>query len=240
MPGLRREEVAIRAGISIEYYTRLEQGRERNPSGAVCDALADALTLDRYEAGHLHALASPRKSNVDVRSPRPEVPEGCRVLVRTLGTPAIIQTRYTDVLVSNPMAEALSPALHRGVNRIRSLFIDPSERAMHLDWNRATANCVAQLRFAVGGELTMSPARELIADLLQRSATFRGLWSRHEVNHAPLSPIRLRHPTLGRLKLFREKLILAGTDDLAMVVFHAEPSSHSWSALQRLAQHSAI
>ncbi|MET0899043.1 MAG: helix-turn-helix transcriptional regulator [Mycobacterium sp.] len=234
VPGLRREEVATRAGISIEYYIRLEQGRERNPSRIVCDALATALTLDRYETGHLHELAGPRKPIVDHRSPSPEISEGSRVLVETLGMPAIIQTRYTDVLVSNPMAEALSPALHRGVNRIRSLFIDPSERAMHLDWNRATANCVAQLRFAVGGDLTVSPARELIDDLLQHSDTFRGLWSRHEVNHAPISPIRLLHPTLGRLKLFREKLLLVGTDDLAMVVFHAEPFSRSWSALQRL------
>jgi len=234
VPGLRREEVATRAGISNEYYVRLEQGRERNPSRTVCDALAAALVLNRYETGHLHELAGPRKPGLDDRPPLPEVADGTRMLVQTLGTPAIIQTRYTDVVMANPMAEALSPALRSGVNRIRALFTDPAERQMHLDWNRATANCVAQLRFAIGGDLALSPVRELIAELLQRSATFRGLWSRHEVDHAPISPIRLLHPSLGRLTLFREKLLVAGADDLEMVVFHADPSSRSWWALQRL------
>jgi transcriptional regulator with XRE-family HTH domain len=235
VPGLRREEVATRAGISNEYYVRLEQGRERKPSKAVCDALASALQLDRYETGHLHELADPRRTGGQTNSVTREIPQGSRILVETLGVPAIIQTRYTDVLACNSMAAALSPALRCGVNRIRALFTDPDERRLHLDWARTTANCVAQLRFAVGGDPAASPARELITDLHRSSEAFRSLWARQEVNHAPVSPIRLAHPVAGRLVLFREKLLLAGTDDLEMVVFHADPSSKSWKALQRLA-----
>jgi transcriptional regulator with XRE-family HTH domain len=232
--GLRREEVAMRAGISVEYYIRLEQGRERKPSAMVCDALARALVLDRDETRHLRELADPRKASLEDHDANPCVPEGTRVLLGTLHVPAIIENKFTDVLVSNTLAQALSPNLSEGVNRIRAVFTDPSEMELHADWERLTANCVAQLRFAVGGSLGASAARGLISDLMQSSDRFRQLWSRHDVDPAPLSPIRLRHPRVGDLELFREKLLVAGTNELAMVVFHAQPDSRSSRALDQL------
>jgi len=234
VPGLRREEVAMRAGISVEYYIRLEQGRERSPSLAVCEALASALVLGRYETSHLYELAEPRKSCPDERLGRPRVPEASRVLLDTLETPALIQNRYADVVATNPAGEALSPNIRVGVNRIRALFTDPAERALHLDWDRVTENAVAQLRLAVGGSVGRSPARELITELLHTSTRFRNLWSHHEVAHAPVSPVRLQHPAVGRLVLFGQQLLIAGTDDLSMVVYHADPAASSWSGLQRL------
>ena len=232
--GLRREEVAMRAGISVEYYIRLEQGRERRPSAMVCDALARALVLDRDETRHLRELADPRKASLEDHDANPCVPEGARFLLGTLHVPAIIENKFTDVLVSNTLAQALSPNLSEGVNRIRAVFTDPCERELHADWERLTANCVAQLRFAVGGSPGASAARGLISDLMQSSDRFRQLWSRHDVDPAPLSPIRLRHPRVGDLELFREKLLVAGTNELAMVVFHAQPDSRSSLALDQL------
>jgi transcriptional regulator with XRE-family HTH domain len=234
VPGLRREEVAVRAGISVEYYIRLEQGRERSPSVTVCDGLARALSLDRDETRHLFELVGLRRSSNDKSVTGSCLRVGSRLLLETLGTPAIIQNKYTDVVASNALAEALSPNLSTGVNRIRALFMDPRERLLHLDWDRAAANCVAQLRLAIGRDLAASPARELISELLKSSGRFRQLWSRHEVEPAPVSPVRLRHPEVGVLELFREKLVIAGTDELSMVVFHAHPDSMSWCALERL------
>jgi hypothetical protein len=97
-----------------------------------------------------------------------------------------------------------------------------------------TENAVAQLRLAVGGSVGRSPARELITELLHTSTRFRNLWSHHEVAHAPVSPVRLQHPAVGRLVLFGQQLLIAGTDDLSMVVYHADPAASSWSGLQRL------
>lgn len=239
VPGLRREEVAMRAGISVEYYIRLEQGRERSPSLAVCEALAGALSLGRYETRHLYELAEPRKSCRDEHLSRPRVPEASRVLLDTLEMPAFIQNRYADVIATNPAGEALSPSIRVGVNRIRALFTDPAVRALHLEWDSVTENAVAQLRLAVGGGMARSPARELITELLRSSPRFRCLWSDHQVAHAPVSPVRLKHPAVGLLVLFRQQFLIAGTDDLSMVVYHAHPASSSWSALQRLVGQSA-
>lgn len=224
----------MRAGISVEYYIRLEQGRERSPSLAVCEALAGALELGRYEIRHLYELAAPRKSCVDERLSQPHVPEASRVLLDTLEAPAFIQNRYADVLTTNPAGEALSPSIRVGVNRVRALFMDPAVRALHIEWDRVTENAVAQLRLAVGGGVARSPARELITELLHTSPRFRCLWSNHEVAHAPVSPVRLQHPSAGRLVLFWQQFLIAGTDDLSIVVYHADPASSSWSGLQRL------
>lgn len=234
VPGLRREEVAMRAGISVEYYIRLEQGRERSPSLAVCEALAGALELGRYETRHLYELAEPRKSCVDERLSQPHIPEASRVFLDTLETPAFIQNRYADVLATNPAGEALSPSIRVGVNRVRALFMDPAVKALHVEWDRVTENAVAQLRLAVGGGVAKSPARELITELLQASPRFGCLWSDQEVAHAPVSPVRLQHPSVGRLVLFGQQFLIAGTDDLSIVVYHADPASSSWSGLQRL------
>ncbi|WP_199256146.1 helix-turn-helix transcriptional regulator [Mycolicibacterium mengxianglii] len=234
VPGLRREEVAVRAGISVEYYIRLEQGRERSPSVTVCDGLARALSLDRDETSHLYQLAGLQRSCSDPSPFGSRVPAGSQILIETLGLPAIIQNRYTDVLASNALARALSPNLSPGVNIIRALFLDPRERQLVVDWDRAAANCVAQLRLSIGSDLTASPARDLTSELMKSSVAFRQLWSQHDVEPAPVSPVRFRHPDVGQMEVFREKLVIAGASDLSMMVFHTRPNTPSWSALERL------
>lgn len=233
VPGLRREEVAARANISVEYYSRLEQGRVRTPSPAVCEALARALGLDPLETRHLLELAHPRRSRTDEGS---GVPASSRLLIESLAVPAIIQNRYTDVLAANWLAPRLSPTLRAGENRIRAVFTDPHSRSLFTDWDRIAANCVAQLRLSIGGDVASERPRRLISELMNDSERFRQLWTRAEVDPAPMSPIRLCHPELGPLELFAEKLHIAGAQDLAMVVFHAAPGTPSWAALERLTE----
>jgi transcriptional regulator with XRE-family HTH domain len=233
--GLRREEVSLLAGISVEYYIRLEQGRERNPSAAVLDSLAVALCMDNDEFEHLYDLARPKPQCADTVACT-AVPEGTVRLLAATPHPAVVQNKYMDVLAANGIAEALSPNMRAGVNRLRAVFLDPREREWQRDWEQATANSVAQLRSAIGGDIRSSPAEALVAELTAKSPEFRDLWSRNDVERRPLSPIRLRHPRLSDLELYREKLFVAGTDGLVLVVYHAAPNSPSEAALSTLAR----
>jgi transcriptional regulator with XRE-family HTH domain len=155
-PGLRREEVAMLAGISTDYYLRLEQGRDRTPSVQVVEAITRVLGLDPDEAAYLHALARPRLRQPS--RPRAEkVPPGTLRLLASLPLPAFVQDRYLNVLAANPLAQALSPNMRPGVNRLLAAFLDPAEKELHLDWEQATAAAVGQLRASVGAE-TDNPA----------------------------------------------------------------------------------
>lgn len=127
-PGLRREEVALLAGISSDYYLRLEQGRDRNPSVQVLEALARVLQLDEATTDHLIALGTPQPRHR--RHPRKDVvPAGVAQLVAVLELPAFVEGRYFDVLAANPLVTALSPRIRVGGNRLRDVFLDPAERA---------------------------------------------------------------------------------------------------------------
>lgn len=232
VPGLRRDEVAARAGISIEYYSRLEQGRVTNPSLVVCEALARALAFDHSEMRHLLELVNP--SRCCFGEGDPTVPDGVRILVNSLSVPAVVQNRYTDVMWTNHPAQQLFPNLHVGVNRIRAISTDPHDRAMFVDWDRAAANSVAQFRLAIGGDVTAERSAQLISELSAESEQFRQLWSRVEVDDASMSPVRLHHPDVGLLELFTEKLHIAAACGLTLVVYHAPPGTTSWSALHRL------
>jgi transcriptional regulator with XRE-family HTH domain len=145
VPGLRREEVAMLAGISAEYYVRLEQGRDRSPSAQVIDAIAGVLQLDAEGAAYLMALAAPRTHR---RSARREarVPPGLELLLNTVNVPALVFDKYGDVLAANALARELSPDMVPGVNRLRMLFTDPGAERYHPDWERYTASAVAHLR----------------------------------------------------------------------------------------------
>lgn len=233
--GLRREEVALLAGISVEYYVRLEQGRERTPSVAVVDALADAFDLDADQTRHLHDLARPRSRRIDLFCDG-TAPGGSVQLLTSLSVPAVIQNKYMDVLRANRAAEAVFPNMRPGVNRFRSAFLDPRERELWRDWEQAAASAVAQLRSAIGGDVGTSPASALIAELTERSEDFRQLWSRQDVQRKALSPVRLRHPVVGDLELHREKLIVAGTEGVALLVYHASPGTISADRLAALTE----
>ncbi|WP_305783939.1 helix-turn-helix domain-containing protein [Symbioplanes lichenis] len=232
--GLRREEVALLAGISAEYYLRLEQGRDRNPSAQVLEAVARVLRLDAEAAAYLQELGRPKPRR---RLPRSvdEVPDGLRMLVGTVNVPAFVVNRYRDVLAANGLAVALSPLMAPGTNRLRVLFTDPAAREYHPDWEENTASVVAQLRAETGTETGDPRLAQLIGDLSARSDRFRQLWARHDVRRGGSGSGIIRHPRVGDLSLRREKLAVLGADGLQLVMYHAEPGSPSAAALARLA-----
>ena len=232
-PGLRREEVAMLAGISTDYYLRLEQGRDRTPSVQVTEAIGRVLHLDADETAYLHTLARPRPKRA--RSQRAEkVPPGTLRLLSALPMPAFIQDRYLNVLAANPMAQALSPNMRPGVNRLLAAFLDPAEIDLHQDWERSTASAVAQLRAATGADADDPRMAALVGELSMKSVRFRRLWARQDVVRGAGGPARLHHPEVGDLELHREKLIVAGTEDQLLVIYHADPGTASAQALALL------
>lgn len=233
VPGLRREEVAMLAGISADYYLRLERGRDRNPSPQVIAALARVLRLDDDHVAHLRTLVD------DAPPPRrrplaPEPPAGTLTLLRSLQHPAFVETRYFDVVAANDAARALSPRLDVGRNQLRDLFLDPETQALFPDWADYSECLVANLRLAAAGDLEDPPLVALVEDLTRSSALFRQLWARHEVRGQWGSPVRLAHPAVGELTVNRERLGVDGAHDLLLVVLHAEPGSPDAERLSRV------
>ncbi|MET7377059.1 helix-turn-helix domain-containing protein [Micromonospora arida] len=235
VPGLRREEVAMLAGVSADYYLRLERGRDRNPSVQVLESIARVLQLDDEHVTYLLKLVAdtPRKRR---RRPRKEtVPAGALKLLGSLVQPAFIEGRYFDILASNSLATALSPGLVEGGNQLRDLFLNPAEQALHPDWEDITECFVANLRQAVGTDIDDPRFIELTGELSLASARFRQLWARHEVRGQRGTPIRLDHPQVGEIILNRERLSIAGADGLMLVVFHPDAGSSNAEKLSLLA-----
>ncbi|HTU77071.1 MAG TPA: helix-turn-helix transcriptional regulator [Trebonia sp.] len=232
-PGLRREEVAMLAGISTDYYLRLEQGRDRTPSLQVVESISRVLQLDPDEAAYLHTLARPRPRRAS--RPRAEkVPLGTLRLLGSLPMPAFVQDRYLNVLAANSMARALSPSMRPGVNRLLAAFLDPGEKDLHGDWEQSTAAAVGQLRAAMGTEADDPRMASLVGELSLKSDRFRRLWARQDVVRQAGGPARIRHPEVGDLELHREKLIVAGTEGQVLVIYHADPGSASARGLALL------
>lgn len=228
--GLRREEVATLAGISSDYYLRLEQGRDRHPSAQVLESLARVLQLDETATEYLVSLSRPR-TRATSRPRRERVQVGVAQLLEVIGLPAFVEGRYFDVLAANAMARALSPALRAGENRLRSVFLDPAERELYLDWERALATMVAGFRASVGTATDDPRGVQLVGELSMASEHFRRLWARHDVKIREGAPARLRHPEVGELTLRREKLEISGSDGQLLVIYHAEPGTESAQAL---------
>ncbi|GGP76461.1 helix-turn-helix domain-containing protein [Saccharothrix coeruleofusca] len=234
VPGLRREEVAMLAGISADYYLRLEQGRDRKPSVQVLESIARALRLDEEMTAYLISLAvdKPRRRRRPIRE---TVPPGMAKLVPTLQLPAFVEGRYLDVLAANPLATALSPRLAVGGNRLRDVFLDPAERALFPDWEVATAGLVAGFRQSVGTDIDDPRFIELVGELSLASPRFRELWARHDVGPRQGAVMRFDHPQVGRLVLHREKLLVTGTEGMMLVVYHADTGSEDAEKLALLA-----
>ncbi|WFG42185.1 helix-turn-helix domain-containing protein [Pseudonocardia alni] len=221
-PGLRREEVATLAGISVDYYVRLEKGRDTNPSAQVLTALARVLQLDAAATAHLHGLVRPGEPD----TPGPageEVPEGSRLLLDAVGLPAFVESRAFDVLAANAAAGALSPAIRPGANRLRSMFLDDAERALHPDWDRDAATMVAEFRASLGPDLTTPAVAALVEELSAASATFREVWRRHDVDLLTGAVVRWEHPRAGALALRRVNYPVPGTRGQVLVVYFAAP-----------------
>jgi transcriptional regulator with XRE-family HTH domain len=232
-PGLRREEVATLAGISADYYLRLEQGRDRNPSPQVLEALARVFGLDATATQYLLSLSTARRTGT--RRPRREVvPTGIRQLLDVLELPAFVESRLFDVLAANRLATALSPRIRPGENRLRSMFLDEDEQDLHPDWERAVGGMVAAFRISLGTDVDDPRLAQLVGELSLASELFRQLWARHDVKPLAGGAMRMRHPQVGMLELRREKLPIGDSDGQLLVIYHAEPGSESARSLALL------
>jgi transcriptional regulator with XRE-family HTH domain len=240
VPGLRREEVAFLAGVSSDYYVRLEQGRDRHPSDEVLLAIARALQLDDDAVTYLLRLARP-DSRRRKHARRPEkVSDSIRTLIEGWPlTPAYVHGRYMDILVANCLATALSPFLVPGRNAILDAFAEQEARELHQDWDEMTARIVPYLRSVAGPEVDDPRLVELVGELSLRSERFRVLWARQDVKHKPTGTSLLEHPQVGQLELIYEKLLIPGTDMQTLITYHAEPGSESEERLRLLATISA-
>lgn len=237
VPGLKRGEVAMLAGISAEYYTRLEQGHDKHPSEQVLTAIARALGLDEPSTAHLLRLAAPTPQAR--RSPRrPErVPATVRRLLDVLPLrPAYVQGRYMDVLAANQLMTALSPMYAPGANILRAAFLDHAVDQLFADPEDRLARAVSGFRALAGPDASDPHLAELVGELSVKSAEFRRLWSRHDVRPQTGGGLhRMHHPVAGDLELHYDKFLLAGADRQMLVIYQAEPGSGSEEALASLA-----
>lgn len=231
-PGLRREEVATLAGISADYYLRLEQGRDRNPSAQVLEAVARVFGLDETATAYLLGLAG---TTTAVRPRRPArrevVPPGVLMLLDALDMPAFVENRRFDVLAANTMATALSPSIVPGANRMRTMFLDGVEAERYEGFVEHSWGMVAAFRTSIGTDADDPETIRLVGELSMGSDAFRRAWARHEVQALQGSAMRYTHPEVGLLELRREKLAVPEAPGQLLVVHHAERGSPSARAL---------
>lgn len=232
VPGLRREEVAILAGISAEYYLRLEQGRDRNPSAQVLRSLARVLQLE--DDSHLLSLASDRPSPRRRPGRRESAPPSTARLIDLLPLPAFIEGRHLDVLASNALARALSRCLVPGRNRLRDVFTDPDEQALFSDWERAAEALLAGFRRTIGSDVDDDRVVDLVGELSLTSPDFRTMWARHDIGPRSGAALSLDHPDVGTLDLDREKLLISDTDGIMLVIYHPRPDTQAAEKLALL------
>jgi transcriptional regulator with XRE-family HTH domain len=239
VPGLRREEVALLAGVSTDYYTRLEQGRRINPSTSVLDAIARALELDTTGRAHLGRLVGAPSLRRKVHRPVQRVRPGLYQLLDTLdNTPAMILGRRTDVLAANHAARALfadfDAMLPRERNYARWMFTTEQARNLFLDWEVQARSAVENLRLDIGRDPNDPAAEELVAELSGRSDEFRTWWSEHRVFQRTYGTKRLRHTVVGELSVDFETFSMPGDADQALFVYTTEAGTPSRDALNLL------
>lgn len=220
------------AGISAEYYLRLEQGRDRHPSVQVLQSIARVLQID--DDTHLLGLASDKPRPARRQSRRETLAPSTLRLVSVLPFPTFVEGRYLDVLAANPLATALSPRLHLGGNRLRDLFCDPAEQALFGDWERAAEALVAGFRQSVGTATDDARFVNLVGELSIASPLFRRLWARHDVGPRRGASLTIDHPQVGAIRLDREKLGITGADGAMLVIYHPEPGTDSAEKLALL------
>ncbi|GAA5037059.1 transcriptional regulator with XRE-family HTH domain [Thermocatellispora tengchongensis] len=233
-PGLRREEVAMLAGVSTDYYIRLEQGRERNPSERVLNALARVLDLGPEATRHLYELAHPML-RPHRRAPRPRVTRQLRRLIDAWpDTPALLCDRLTTILAANPLATALYDGFRHRDNLLRMIFLEPVAREFYPEWEKSARAKVAHLRAVAGADLDDPAVTALVGELSVKSADFRRLWARHDVSSNAGDTKRMRHPEVGDLTLTCEMFTVASSPGLQLITLLAEPGSLSEQALRLL------
>ncbi|MYW04741.1 helix-turn-helix transcriptional regulator [Streptomyces sp. SID3343] len=250
VPGLRREEVAMLAGISAPYYTRLEQGQSRNASPEILDAIAGALRLDDSERAHLHELARvPKRGKPAARLRAEHVTEATRALLAAMeGTPAIVIGRRSDVLAWNRQGHALfaghldlespnDPGLRP--NMARLVFLDAHTRDLYTDWPAKAKAVVGNLRLTAGRHPQDPLLAALIGELTMRSPEFATMWANHRIRQCDVAEYEMRHPLVGTLTAAQQTLQSPQGDGPVLVVATAAPGSPSATALTLLAHATA-
>jgi transcriptional regulator with XRE-family HTH domain len=240
-PGLRREELAALAGVSVDYYIRLERGRETNPSPAVVDALGRALRLrgDGYERLHeLAEMASGRPSELPACSDHTVRDSVLRMLESVRPLPAYVVSRYNRVLAANPPGRRLMPGLwdwpedQRNVTRY--LFLHPVGRTLYEPWEETVALSVAHLRAVAGADPDDPELTALVGELMLKSEKFAQLWERYDVCERGGGQKCFQHPKAGPMTLTYEVMRLARTGGQRMVVYQAAPGTPDETAMLRL------
>ncbi|GAB2489831.1 helix-turn-helix domain-containing protein [Nocardiopsis aegyptia] len=239
VPGLRREELAQVAGVSVAYYTRLEQGHGRNVSAEVLDAIARALRLTDAEHAHLTHLAKPKRHRRRTPARSQRVRPALRQLIDSLeGVPAYVLGRRSDILAWNRMAASLFgdwsrlPARER--NWARMVFLTPESRELFVEWDAKAADIVSFLRMEAGCHADDPELAALVGELSVHSDEFRRLWAEHDVKEKGHGVKRLRHPLVGELALSFETFTLPDDADQHLVTYHAEPGSPAADGLRLL------
>lgn len=242
VPGLRREELARLAGVSVDYYTRLEQGRSRSASADVLDALAGALQLTDAERQHLHQLARSQPAQRK-RRPRPQSVDIATLrlleLLDDVHSPAFVLGRRLDVLAHNRLAGALItefrdlPAPQR--NQARFVFLDEHARELYADWKEVAADTVAMLRRDAGRYPDDEKLSALVGELSIRSVEFRSWWSHHTVEERTTGTKAYHHPLVGDLTVNYQALTPSADPDQVLIVYTTAAGSADETALRLLA-----
>ncbi|OHU22737.1 transcriptional regulator [Mycobacteroides franklinii] len=249
VPGLRREEVALLAGVSADYYTRLERGNLAGVSDSILSAVARVLQLDEAERTHLFDLA--RSTQASRRTPRRPAahqvrPNILHILDAVVGAPAWVSNERLDILAANDLCRALYhdafTQQDRPANLARFVFLATPSRDFFLNWDRHADDCVAMLRTAAGRDPYDEGLTQLVGELSTRSDDFRVRWGAHDVRFHRTGLKKLHHPAVGQLDLTYERMDLAADPGIMLYVMTAEPNSTtaerlkllgSWAATQR-------
>lgn len=239
-PGLRREELATLAGVSIDYYIRLERGKETRPSPAVVDALGRALLLDAEELAYLRELAAQTARGASGR-PRKAAASRCvrptllRLLESVRPCPAYVLSRTNDMLASSPSGLALMPGMAdtpaRQRNTIRYTFLHPQARTLWPDWEVKARNCVAHLRAVAGIDQDAPELVALVGELAVKSPDFSRMWERYDVRRVGSGQKTFIHPEVGTMTLSHEVMEINHTDGARVVVYSAEPGTADHDAM---------
>lgn len=249
VPGLRREEVAMLAGLSSDYYVRLERGNLTGVSESVLEAIANALQLDEAERAHLHDLARAAGARPKARRRAPaRVPTSVQVMLDAMtGAPAVVRNDRLDIVATNALGRALYAPLFTGpahderrpANHARFAFLDPAARDFWVNWERAANDTVGVLRGLAGRDPYDMDVHDLVGELSTRSEEFRDRWARHDVHLHRGGVKQVNHPVVGRLDLIYDTLPIAQAPGLTMLAYTAEPGTPTADALQMLASWAA-
>ncbi|ADB49116.1 helix-turn-helix transcriptional regulator [Conexibacter woesei] len=242
VPGLRREEVAVLAGVSVPYYTRLERGDLSGASDSVLEALARALQLDDSERSHLFDLArsaQPTREPASRRKAKQRVrPHVQWTLDAMIGIPAFVSNEHLDILAANQLGRALFSELYatpeRPVNTVRFVFLDPRAETIFGDWDRIASESVAVLRSAAGRDPHNRDLSDLVGELATQSEAFRARWAAHDVRFHNTGVKRFHHPVVGDPHLTYTRFELAADPGLTLFTYVAEPGSPSEDGLKLL------